>query len=241
MQNMITFKSLLPILSGPFLALVITFGFLLIIIAVRYKEFQNSSYQQISGNGFLKTFLSDGTRGEYFTFLVIERIPGYKRILTNIYIPKTGGKTTEIDIVMINQQGVFVFENKNYGGWIFGNEKDYQWTQTFRSKKVRFYNPIKQNANHIKALQTELNLTAPNLFKSVVVFNNKSELKKVKYSSTSNLIVTKTFWLMSEYKSKSFPTILSKESVDYIYGILKRYSNVKQETKIQHIQSLRRK
>lgn len=231
----------MPVFSGPFLALIITFGFLLIIIAVRHKEFRSSSYQQVSGNGFLKTFLSDGTRGEYFTFLVIERIPGYKRILTNVYIPKSDGKTTEIDIVMINQQGVFVFENKHYSGWIFGNEKDYQWTQTFRSKKVRFYNPIKQNANHIKALAAELNLTTPNLFKSVVVFNNKSELKRVKYTPTSNLIVTKTFWLMSEYKSKGFPIILSKESVDYIYGVLKRYSNVNQEAKVQHIQSLRRR
>ena len=238
---MITYKSLMPVFSGPFLALIITFGFLLIIIAVRHKEFRSSSYQQVSGNGFLKTFLSDGTRGEYFTFLVIERIPGYKRILTNVYIPKSDGKTTEIDIVMINQQGVFVFENKHYSGWIFGNEKDYQWTQTFRSKKVRFYNPIKQNANHIKALAAELNLTTPNLFKSVVVFNNKSELKRVKYTPTSNLIVTKTFWLMSEYKSKGFPIILSKESVDYIYGVLKRYSNVNQEAKVQHIQSLRRR
>ena len=241
MQNIITYKSLLPILSGSLLALIFTFAFLLIIIAVRYKEFQSSSYQQISGNGFLRTFLSDGTRGEYFTFLVIEKIPGYKRILTNLYIPKSDGKTTEIDIVMINQQGVFVFENKNYSGWIFGNEKDHQWTQTFRNKKVRFYNPIKQNAGHIKALAAALNLTTPDLFKSVVVFNNKSELKKVKYTSTSNLILTKTFWLISEYKSKGFPAILSKENVDYIYGILKRYSNANQEAKVQHIQSLRRR
>lgn len=28
------------------------------------------------------------------------------------------GKTTEIDLLMIHEKGIFVFESKNYSGWI---------------------------------------------------------------------------------------------------------------------------
>ena len=32
-------------------------------------------------------------------------------------------KTTEIDAVMVYRSGIYVFEHKNYSGWIFGNSK----------------------------------------------------------------------------------------------------------------------
>ncbi len=40
------------------------------------------------------------------------------------------GGTTEIDLLLIHPKGLFVFESKNYSGWIFGNEVYQNWTQT---------------------------------------------------------------------------------------------------------------
>lgn len=41
----------------------------------------------------------------------------------NCYIPNRSGDKTEIDMIMLCQKGIYVIENKNYSGWIFGNEK----------------------------------------------------------------------------------------------------------------------
>jgi len=40
-------------------------------------------------------------------------------------------QTTQIDHVIVSTHGIFVIETKQRGGWIFGNEYDSKWTQTF--------------------------------------------------------------------------------------------------------------
>lgn len=96
----------------------------------------------------------------------------------NTYLPKgENGETTEIDVIMICYQGIFVFESKNYSGWIFGNEKYKTWTQTLpqgkgrKAKKEKFLNPIMQNKLHIECLQEVLGDDLENVpIFSVVVF-----------------------------------------------------------------------
>ncbi len=41
--------------------------------------------------------------------------------LNNITIP-TGNGTTQIDHVIVSRYGIFVVEDKNMDGWIFGDE-----------------------------------------------------------------------------------------------------------------------
>ena len=99
----------------------------------------------------------------------------------------------EIDVMFICQKGIFVFESKNYSGWIFGNEKDQYWTASLAGgQKNRFYNPIKQNRTHLKWLSNYLNafdLEVP-LF-SVIVFSKRCELKKITtFSSDINVSIT---------------------------------------------------
>ena len=88
--------------------------------------------------------------------------------------------TTQIDHVFVSRFGVFVVETKNMAGWIFGGERDRQWTQVFRGgKKVRFQNPLRQNYRHVKAVEAALaDLTLPRgAVQSVVAFVGKAELK----------------------------------------------------------------
>lgn len=40
------------------------------------------------------------------------------KALRNLQIPKDNGDTSEIDVVYITQKGIFVFESKDYSGWI---------------------------------------------------------------------------------------------------------------------------
>jgi len=94
--------------------------------------------------------------------------------------------TTEIDVIVVGNAGVFVVEMKEYNAWIFGDENDEKWTACYLDKsKHQFQNPIRQNFRHIKALQTQLGLPHE-LFKSIVAFTGNCEFKT---PMPSNVIV----------------------------------------------------
>ena len=74
----------------------------------------------------------------------------------DVVVPAKNG-TTQIDHIIVSRC-LFVVETKNYSGWIFGDEKQSQWTQVFHKKKIRFQNPILQNYRHQKCLAEYLDL-----------------------------------------------------------------------------------
>jgi restriction system protein len=96
-------------------------------------------------------------------------------LLNNITLPTADG-TTQIDHVLVADTGIFVIETKHYSGWIFGDPKERQWTQSIYRKKSRFQNPLHQNYGHIKALQSLFDLPAEH-FQSVVVFTSDAVFK----------------------------------------------------------------
>ena len=109
------------------------------------------------------------------------KLPGRSRIWSNVLVPKGGAVVdeAELDVLMLHERGVFVFESKNYSGWIFGSEGQRMWTQSLnRVTKARFYNPIMQNAAHVRALSERLVVPAE-AFTSYIVFSDRCELKRV--------------------------------------------------------------
>lgn len=61
---------------------------------------------------------------------MISKFTAENLCIANCYIPKTDGTTAEIDIIMVHPTGVYVFESKNYSGYIFGSLNQKMWTQT---------------------------------------------------------------------------------------------------------------
>ena len=106
------------------------------------------------------------------------------RDLNNVTIPTSNG-TTQIDHIIVSRYGIFVIETKNMEGWIFGDEKQGQWTQSLYGKKFRFQNPLFQNYRHTKALEEFLGLPAAQ-FHSVVCF--VGETCKLKTALPANVI-----------------------------------------------------
>ncbi|MDE4454879.1 NERD domain-containing protein [Psychrobacter sp. DAB_AL62B] len=96
--------------------------------------------------------------------------------LNNITLPLANGGSTQIDHVIVSVYGIFVIETKNYKGWIFGNEKQRQWTQVIMGRKYKFQNPLHQNYLHIKTLADLLELEL-NYFHSMIAFIGECELK----------------------------------------------------------------
>ncbi|WP_201608872.1 NERD domain-containing protein [Psychrobacter immobilis] len=96
--------------------------------------------------------------------------------LNNITLPLANGGSTQIDHVIVSIYGIFVIETKNYKGWIFGNEKQRQWTQVIMGRKYKFQNPLRQNYLHIKTLADLLELDL-SYFHSMIAFIGECELK----------------------------------------------------------------
>lgn len=95
----------------------------------------------------------------------------------NVIIPTPNG-TTQIDHLLISRYGIFVIETKNLNGWIFGDEKSKQWTQSFYSgKKYKFQNPLHQNYRHTKALANYLNINHDCIYSVVFFIGDDVELK----------------------------------------------------------------
>ena len=101
-------------------------------------------------------------------------------IFHDLYIPNKGGYT-QVDLVVPTNVGIFVFEVKDYSGWIFGNGKHESWTQilNFGKEKHKFYNPIKQNEGHIIALRNSLEQLKHVPIFSIVVFCGSCEVKSL--------------------------------------------------------------
>ena len=97
--------------------------------------------------------------------------------LNNITLPLANGGSTQIDHVIVSKYGIFVIETKNYKGWIYGTEKQKQWTQAFANgRKFKFQNPLRQNYLHIKTL-AELLALETSYFHSMIAFIGECELK----------------------------------------------------------------
>ena len=126
--------------------------------------------------------------------------------------------TTQIDHLYVSRYGIFVVETKNYAGWIYGDAEQKQWTQVLYQQKRRFYNPLKQNETHIKALAYLLKLPMET-FHSIVVFVGEAEFKT---ALPDNVLQGAD---ISGYVHRFRRSLLSQAQVDEIYATLsqKRY------------------
>ena len=186
-----------------------------------------------------------GRYGEYLTYIYIrEYEQNGAKFLFNVYLPRENNETTEIDVLMIYKSGLYVFESKNYSGWIFGDEKSKNWTQTLpsgrKSHKEHFFNPIMQNKLHIKWLLNALERDIPT--HSIIVFSERCTLKSINNVS-SNIKVIKRGDVKSTVDQIDLSTgeILTNETIDEIYNKLYNSSQVDENTKEKHIENIKQR
>lgn len=213
---------------------------LAIVLLPKYIRFRGSVYRESSGNGFLKTVSDRGNYGEFLTYYYLEKLEGKHRLMTNLYIPKVDGSTTEIDLIMISKTGIYVMESKNYSGWIFGDEKNRNWTQTLQNKqKNRFFNPVWQNKGHISALREVLGVDEK-LFLSYIVFSERCTLKKVNVTSPMVKVIKRnSLKRMISANIENRPDVLSDHQVDKIYYGLLKYLLADEKTRKAHIEGIK--
>jgi hypothetical protein len=220
------------------ICLLLPFG---VVLLPKYIRFIHSDYKITSGNDFFQTIFSIGNYGEFLTFNKLEMLNGYNKLMTNLYIPRKDGSTTEIDLIMISETGIYVFESKNYSGWIFGDEKQKYWTQTLKNKqKNKFYNPIWQNNGHISALKSVLGIHDTGLYKSYVIFSERCVLRKINMVSKNVKVIKRNS--LSEYIKRDLidsERILSTEQINNIYEKLREFCLVDKKLKQAHINEIK--
>ena len=140
----------------------------------------------------------------------IQKLPEEYVVFNNLLF-EDNEHSTQIDHIVVSPYGVFVIETKGYKGWISGGENSEYWTQTIYKSKHQFYNPIKQNAGHVRFLRHLFKGSANILFIPIVVFNNSAALKV----HANNSIVVNRHNLkraIRQYKT----SVLDRETIDWI-------------------------
>ena len=226
------------------ISLIILLSIIIPVIrfVLRYNEYKNSNYYRTTQNSYGSVFWDSGKYGEYSLSQYLQPFESMGcKFLFNLYLPRENGKTTEVDIIMFHPKGLFVIESKNYSGWIFGHERQKMWTQTLpvgygESHKERFYNPIMQNATHIRSIRKLIDDRIP--IYSVIAFSDKCTLKKVTVKS-NNILVTYYSQLAKDLKIKltaeTIKSTISQDLIDETYRKLLPYSQVSDQIKWQHI------
>lgn len=120
----------------------------------------------------LGSFLK-GMVGERQVARVLERVA--MDVRNDVLVPDGGGGLTQVDHLVLAPDGIWVIETKNYGGSIFGGEREKSWTQKMGSKRFRFRNPLRQNYGHIKAIEAALPDTPVH---GRVVFSDRARFPK---------------------------------------------------------------
>lgn len=190
------------------------------------------------------TSLSRGTPSEKFLILLLLKsgIPPVT-IYHDLIIKKDNGEFSQIDLVLVTSEGIIVIEVKDYSGWIYGSGNNTNWIKvlSYGRKKYKFYNPIKQNNNHISELRKTLKQFEKIPFFSLIVFFGDCELKEINYVPKGTYLVKshRVFEVLNLIKKENEPTQYTnkREVVDTLKQLVSLGENTDYQK--QHIENIK--
>lgn len=213
------------------------------IPVIRYKK---TDYYKQTHQSFQSVSSNKGTNGEFQIWKSLSNLNGYQKWLFNCYLPKDDGETTEADLILLHESGIYVFESKNYSGWIFGAEDQEYWTQTLpdgrgKSKKNRFFNPLIQNKVHIHWLARYLTID-PDTIYSYIVFSDHCVLQNVTLPSGRHYVLNLRNLVPSINYNFWHPVKpLTVQEIDRFYEMLYPLTQSTQAQRLAHVEEVRRK
>lgn len=200
-------------------------------------SYEQTSYFRETGYSWRSVRNNKGRAGEYSVFQNLRSFENYGcKFLFNVYIPKKDGSTSECDVLLLTPKGIVSIESKNYSGWIFGNQKNQMWTETHKTRKDRFYNPIWQNAKHIASMKAVLGYPKFPIW-NIVAFSNNCVFKNVTATGSDAHVVhyRDLFPLVKSLLDNSVEQL----DVEAVYEQLKPFTQVDEETKRKHDDTVR--
>ena len=209
------------------IGLIIILIIVFLIIAIRSSDSSGESSLPIGKQ--VKNAVK-GRVGEMRVELSLgSTLEGKQYVINNLVLNVGENKTSQIDHILINRNGVFVIETKNYEGRIYGSENQHEWTQVlaYGHVKNKFYNPIKQNNTHAYHVSRILTDKLPIIPAVVFVKANTqfikaqgvytlSQLKKLINQPSGNLTVQQMRNAYNQLINADNPNISKNEHVNNI-------------------------
>lgn len=191
----------------------------------------------ISAVLYLKSKLAviSGLIGENFVARKLRTLdPTEYKVFNDVLLLSNGNtRTTQIDHLVLSVYGIFCIETKSHSGWIYGSADQEKWTQVFYRKKYRFYNPLRQNYAHTKAIERVL---AGRLRTPIVSL--------VAFPSADRLIISGTDAVSdgrgTMRKLKSYQErVYNQQDVDLMVATLESANILDQTARKQHVKDVR--
>lgn len=153
-------------------------------------------------------------------------------VIRNMYLP-VDDKKTEIDIVAVSSDGIFLIENKNYTGSVRGNTENKYWTVRHGfTGTYSFINPLIQNNFHLQALNKLFDNKYP--IYVVVIFNDGLKGLEITGYSKNAVFKLRDFEI---YIKERFigGTHLDKEASTSVIAKLRKYSDTSVQAKVEFV------
>lgn len=153
---------------------------------------------RVRGTKVTSPYPTQLTPAEHRLIFSLQKVFAPEHILADCYFPKpdrptlschsvqistpkvlTTADLLQIDCLAVDQRGIFVFESKDYVGWIYGHGDRIHWTQVsaYGQNKHQFYNPIRQNSSHLDTITAIFGNLVP--LYSIIVFGREATLKVI--------------------------------------------------------------
>lgn len=214
----------------------------------RKRRYKRTAYYRMTGCPYRFTMEDKGRFGEY---QIYRKLASYERkgagFLFNCYLPRRNKETTEIDVIMLHHSGIYVFESKNYSGWIYGQESDRTWTQSLkdhrgRIRKEHFLNPLIQNRTHVNQVRRQLGIRSGIPVYSLAVFSDRCVLRDVRVSGPDGQVTTwRRLGRTVRKLARKQPHVLEEETLEAFYEQLYPFTQVSGKVKQEHIRRIRRR
>ncbi len=177
-----------------------------------------------------------GLSGEKFVSKKLHKLdPAHYKILNDIMLPSKGNThATQIDHIVVSNYGIFCIETKALEGWIFGNANQERWTQVIFRHHNTFYNPLRQNFAHRKAIEDLLG--SQRLKKSIISLIAFPDADKLKISGTDSVGCARDVVRKIE---RYIEPVYSDAERDETYDLLVRANIIDKEARKLHIREVR--
>lgn len=209
---------------------------------------QTTNTYRIRGTKVTSKYPVQLTPAEHRLVFSLQRYFDPSLIFADCYLPKpewrernsttvAEANLAQIDCLAISQGGIFVFESKDYGGWIYGNNRQKSWTQVlaFGQEKHQFYNPIRQNATHISALRV---ITAEAPIYSIIVFGRDTTLKVIEEIPENCFVCTQNNLYATLKSLLNLPKLSNSEIQTLSQNISASTINPSTIVRSEHIESI---
>ncbi|TDX86909.1 NERD domain-containing protein [Epilithonimonas xixisoli] len=223
-----------------FFILKIVFAFILLIITFNIYQRISITNSKKKDRNLLQT-VTDLDRGTWSERDLVLKLLKYgiseQNIFHDLFIRTHKGNFSQIDLVVTTEVGLFVFEVKDYSGWIYGDGNKTKWTKVlaYGKQKYYFYNPILQNNKHIENLKNQLINFSNIPYFSIVVFYGNCELKDISFVPEGTFItkVERVFEVINLILNNN--NKIEYSNLDKILNVLKESQLNGRDYKIQEL------